>query len=198
MSPQHLLILRHGQTTMSTAGVYASSTDVELSERGRASAGDWSVLAGARGLHSPLRRSAATAELAGLDSELLDDLTEWDLGDLEGRVSEEYRQQHPGWNLFRDGAPRGEHPADAVQRADRVLHHVSQMDERVVVLVGHGQFSKTLATRVLGLPLDTATKMAWGPCRAALFSWRNSINDYALAGWNRTPAPLEELLEGNN
>lgn len=183
---------------MSVAGVYASRTDVGLSEQGRATAGAWSSLTGVTGLHSPLRRAAATAELARLSSSVLEDLTEWDLGTLEGRNSEDYRQQNPQWNLFRDGAPSGEQPEDAIARADRVLAHASQVDAEVVVLVGHGQFSKTLATRVLGLPLATATRMVWGPGRAALFSWRHSISDYALAGWNRTPAPLDQLLEGNS
>lgn len=199
MSPRHILILRHGQTAMSAAGVYASRTDVPLSELGERTAAGWrESLSGIAGFHSPLVRASETASLAGVASEPLDDLREWDLGDLEGQASEDYREANPTWSLFRSGAPGGEEPRAIVERVDRVLAAVRDNSEEIVVLTGHGQLSKSMATRILELPLDAAIRFAWGPGRAALFSWRQSLGGYALTGWNRTPAPLDRLLEGNH
>lgn len=199
MSAQHLLILRHGHTAMSVSGVYAGSTDVPLDSEGREAAGSWrETLTGAPGFHSPLTRAAETAELADLGSSVLDELREWDLGELEGLPAEKYRRANPTWSLFRDGAPGGESPREVTLRAGRVLDAVREVDETLLVLVGHGQFSKALAAVLLDLPLTAATRFIWGPARAALFSWRPSAGGYALAGWNRTPSSLEDLLEGNS
>lgn len=192
-------MMRHGQTAMSVAGTYTSYTDVVLSERGQSSARQWApFLLEVKGFHSPLVRASETATLAGLDSVACAEMTEWNLGELEGQSSEEYRLAHPDWTLFRHGAPGGETPREVLTRADQVIDAVADLDEDVVVLVGHGQFSKTLATRYLDLPLSAAVRMSWGPARAAVFSWRVSLGDYALAGWNRTPAPISELLEENS
>ena len=74
-------------------------------------------------LTSPLRRARETCALAGLDTDAMisDDLSEWDYGDYEGRTSADIRQQAPGWNVFRDGCPGGETPAQVAQRADRTI-----------------------------------------------------------------------------
>lgn len=199
MTAQHLLILRHGHTAMSVSGVYTGSTEVPLDSEGREAAASWrETLAGAPGFHSPLTRAVETAELAGLGSTVLEELREWDLGELEGLPAEKYRRANPAWTLFRDGAPGGESPSAVTLRARRVLDAVHEVDETLLVLVGHGQLSKALAAALLDLPLTAATRFTWGPARAALFSWRASVSGYALAGWNRTPSPLNDLLEGNS
>lgn len=195
---RHLILLRHGETALSAAGVYAGNSDTSLTGEGRQQASAWFVgLNGIGGFHSPLARAAQTASLAGLDSVPDEQLTEWNLGALEGRSAEGFRSDHPEWSLFRDGAPGGESPNQVLIRADEVIARAASQQNDVTVLVGHGQFSKALATRLLHLPLKAAVRLAWGPGRAAVFSWRTSLGDYALAGWNRTPAPLSELIEGN-
>jgi broad specificity phosphatase PhoE len=201
MSPKHVIVLRHGQTAMSASAVYSSRTDVELNEVGRQVAALWAPNfrdAEVVAYHSTLRRAVETATFAGLTSTADSELREWDLGDLEGRSAEAFRAANPEWNLFRDGPPGGENVAEAVTRADRVVARVADEQAPVIALVGHGQFSKVLATRLLGLPLDAAVRFAWGPGRAAVFTWRDSLGGYTLAGWNRTSAPLEELLDGNS
>ena len=127
----------------------------------------------------------------------LDDLREWDLGQLEGLCADEYRSANPGWSLFEDGAPGGETPDAVAARVDRVLDRVLAVDSEAVVLVGHGQFLKALAVRVLNLNAGAANRMSWGPARAALLTCRSSISAYCLAGWNRTPEPFAGLVKGN-
>nr|WP_246723760.1 histidine phosphatase family protein [Rhizobium sp. ARZ01] len=55
-----------------------------------------------------------------------------------------------GPQLFRDGCPGGETPADVGARADRVLARVSAIDGDVL-LFSSGQFLRTLTARGLGL-----------------------------------------------
>ena len=199
MTVQHIVLLRHGETELSRTGVYSSRTNVPLSQSGRAAAAAWLPhTRGLPGFHSPLQRASETATLAGVNSGSLDDLSEWDLGELEGLPAEGYRQANPDWSLFRHGAPGGETPVSVQERAQRVLNRIVEVEAPAVVLVGHGQFSKMLATQLLDLPITTASRLAWGPARAAVFSWRASLSGYALAGWNRTPSPLAQLLEGNS
>lgn len=184
---------------MSVSGVYAGRTDVPLDATGRAAASSWArALADVPGLHSPLLRASETAKLAELDSVELPALREWDLGELEGVHAETYRQAHPAWNLFSDGAPGGESPIQIADRALRVIERARDSDRSVVTLVGHGQFSKAIAATLLDLPLAAATRFTWGPARAAVFTWRSSAQGYALAGWNRTPSTLKDLVEGNS
>lgn len=200
MTPPHVVVLRHGSTDLAAQGRYTSTSDVDLDMAGRAAAAAWAdtfhgvdVLV----LCSPSRRAAETARLVGLVAEVDADLGEWDLGDLEGKVAEDYREAHPDWQLFRDGAPGGETVESAVARADRVVARLAEAGPRPVVLVGHGQLSKLVATRLLGLPADAAVRMSWGAARVAVFSRRASLDGYLLAGWNRTPVRWPDLVGGN-
>src|SRR5262249_18569951 len=43
-------------------------------------------------------------------AEIDPDLTEWDYGDYEGRLTADILAERPGWQLFRDGSPGGESP----------------------------------------------------------------------------------------
>jgi len=47
--------------------------------------------------------------------------TEWDNGDYERRTPEEIGESQRQWNLFRDGAPNEETPAQISERVDRLI-----------------------------------------------------------------------------
>jgi len=109
-----VLLLRHGQTEWSLNGRHTGSTDVPLTEEGRAQArAVHDRLAGrefALVLTSPLGRARETAELAGLgaQAQVREDLFEWDYGDYEGVTTADIRKRDPDWLLWRDGCPGGE------------------------------------------------------------------------------------------
>src|SRR2546421_10639844 len=85
-----VLLLRHDQTEWSLDGRHTGSTDIPLTEEGRAQARALrDRLAGrdfALVLTSPLGRARETAELAGLGDQAQgrDDLLGWDYGEDEG------------------------------------------------------------------------------------------------------------------
>jgi broad specificity phosphatase PhoE len=171
-----IVLVRHGETEWSAAGRHTSSTDVPLTAEGERQATTLATaLAGssfAAVLASPRQRAWRTAELAGLAvTAIVDDLAEWEYGRYEGVTTAEIRQQRPGWDLWIDGCPDGESPAQVGARIDRVLARVRPLlADGDVALVGHGHSLRVTGARWVGLPpsaggllrLDTATLSTLG------------------------------------
>jgi len=108
-------------------------------------------------LTSPLQRAQQTCALAALGPKpkIEPDLTEWDNGEDEGHTPAEILQSRPGWNLFRDGSPRGETPGQISARADRFITRLRTLDGDVA-LFSHSHFGRVLAARWIGLPVGQA------------------------------------------
>lgn len=163
-------VVRHGETAWSATGRHTGRTDVPLTERGECDARRLGERLGgfifAKVYTSPLRRAAAMCALAGFGdiAEVDPDLVEWDYGDYEGRTTAEILAARPDWELFRDGCPGGESPAEVGVRADRVVGRVRTI-EGEVLLFSSGHFLRVLTARWLALEpaagrfffLDTAS-----------------------------------------
>src|SRR5947207_8677870 len=128
-------LARHGETAWSRDGRHTGYTDLPLTEQGERNAVQLRTrLSGfpfAKILTSPLQRAKRTCELAGFGAvaEVDPDLVEWNYGDYEGVRTADIRAKRPDWELFRDGCPNGESPADVAERADRLhsrAHHRRQ------------------------------------------------------------------------
>ena len=158
-----IVLARHGETEWSASGKHTSTTDISLTERGRAAAlGLRERLSGrefALVLASPRARARETAALAGFDPEIEPGLAEVDYGDYEGRTTAEIREDRPGWSLWTDGSPGGETVAEAGARADRVLARALAADGDVV-LFAHGHILRVLAARWLDLPAERGASLA--------------------------------------
>src|SRR6202047_2077748 len=117
-------LARHGETAWSLSGQHTGRTDLPLTERGEQNARSLGErLKGvtfAKVFTSPLQRASRTCELAGFGgvAEADRDLPEWDYGQYEGKRTAEILAERPGWQLFRDGCPGGETPAQGRTRAD--------------------------------------------------------------------------------
>lgn len=163
-------VIRHGETAWSLSGQHTGTTDIPLTEKGRRVAARLRPpLAGqtfVAVLTSPLQRARDTCALAGLGEHATvdPDLMEWNYGDYEGITSDAIHEKAPGWQIFRDGAPSGETPAEIGVRVDRVIARVRAIDGNVA-LFAHGHVLRVLAARWIGLPpragenflLDTGT-----------------------------------------
>src|SRR3954452_23125439 len=122
-----VVLVRHGETEWSRAGRHTGRTNIPLTNRGQRQADALSKRLHDRRfdrvLTSPLDRARETCRRTGFGdrAEVRPDLIEWDYGDYEGRTTVDIRREVPGWSLWRDGVPDGEH-ADAVgQRVDGVI-----------------------------------------------------------------------------
>jgi len=149
-----VVLVRHGETEWSRTGRHTGRTDVPLTEEGERQAR--AVGEALRGrkfalvLSSPLTRALSTAQLAGFEPELRDDLAEWDYGDYDGVTTPEIREKVPDWTVWRYGAEGGESVADLAARADRVLGELVGVDGDVLVF-SHGHFLRVLTARWLEL-----------------------------------------------
>ena len=151
-------LVRHGETAWSLTGQHTGLTDLGLTAQGedasRALASRLRGLAFTQVLVSPRLRARQTCDLAGLGtaSAIKPELSEWDYGDYEGLRSADIRRDTPDWNIWRDGCPGGESPADVSARADRLIASLCEL-QSTVALFTHGQFGAALAARWIGLML---------------------------------------------
>jgi len=156
-------VARHGETAWSLSGQHTGLTDLPLTPNGERNAQRLcerlKSLKFAKVFTSPLQRAAKTCELAGFGNvaETDPDLVEWNYGQYEGQRSSEILAKRPGWDLFRDGCPGGETPAQIGERADRVVDRIRQVDQDVL-LFSSGHFIRVLAARWLALSPGSAGK----------------------------------------
>jgi broad specificity phosphatase PhoE len=159
-----LYLIRHGETAWSLTGQHTGRTDLPLTEHGEAEArAVGALLQGVRFDHvftSPRQRARRTSVLAGHAAAVVEpDLAEWDYGDYDGLKMSEIRVQQPAWDIYADGCPGGESPAQITARADRLIARWSSLPGRVAAF-SHGHFGRVLAVRWIGLPLGMARHFA--------------------------------------
>ncbi|MBE0619731.1 MAG: histidine phosphatase family protein [Burkholderiales bacterium] len=188
--PLRLYLVRHGETEWSLSGQHTGRTDLALTARGedevRELAPRLREIQFAHVLSSPLQRARRTCELSGLGAAAaIDaDLAEWDYGDYEGQRSVDIRKHRPDWNVFRDGCPHGESPAQVSERADRLIAHLRALAGNVA-LFSHGQFGCVLAARWIGLPLIEARHFALGTASLSILGHDPHHPEVAvIALWN--------------
>jgi broad specificity phosphatase PhoE len=190
MTPLPLVYLtRHGETAWAAAGRHTGRTDIPLTDRGEEDARRLGQrLAGlvfSRVWTSPAVRAWKTCELAGYGStaEPDPDLWEWDYGDYEGLQSAEIRAQAPGWQLFRDGCPGGESPADVAARADRVIARI-RVVAGDVLLFSSGHVLRVLAARWLGLEPAAGRFFLLGTAALSILAYDHDLSEPAVRLWN--------------
>jgi probable phosphoglycerate mutase len=185
-----LYLIRHGETAWSLSGQHTGRTDIPLTAQGeeeaRALAAALRGVPFSRVFTSPLVRARRTCELVGLPpaAAVEPDLAEWNYGDYEGLRSAEIRERRPGWNLFRDGAPHGESPADVSARADRVIARLRAVEGRVAVF-SHGHFGRVLGARWIGLPVELARHFLLTTASLSVLDYDHGrLDEPAIALWN--------------
>jgi broad specificity phosphatase PhoE len=165
VSAPSVYLVRHGETEWSASGKHTSTTDVPLTEAGRAAAAGLrdrlAAIDFALVLTSPRVRARETAERAGLGdrAQVEPDLVEFDYGAYEGRTTPEIREERPGWNLWRDGAPGGETAGQVGERADRVIARALDAGGDVA-LFAHGHVLRVLGARWIEQPAALAGRLA--------------------------------------
>ncbi|MFG1804591.1 histidine phosphatase family protein [Micromonospora carbonacea] len=196
-----IVLVRHGETEWSASRRHTSYTDLELTADGEREARALATpLAGRRFtlvLASPRRRALRTAELAGLAVTAADeDLAEWNYGRYEGVTTADIHTGRPGWNIWTDGCPAGESPAEVGARLDRVLARAAAaLADGDVALVGHAHSLRVLGARWIGLPpsgggllrLDTATVSVLG----------HEHGRRVILRWNQPPPPPPGTAPGS-
>ena len=184
-------LARHGETAWSVSGQHTGLTDLPLTERGERNARllgqRLSGLAFARVFTSPLQRATRTCELAGFGTAAKadSDLVEWNYGQYEGRRTAEILAERPDWQLFRDGCPGGESPAQIGARADRVVARVRAVEGRVL-LFSSAHFLRVLAARWLGLEPSAGRYLVLGTGSLSMLGYEHDRAEPVIRLWNET------------
>lgn len=184
-----IYLARHGETQWSKSHQHTGLTDIPLTERGENNArrlgeslqdAHFAVV-----FSSPLKRAWRTCELSGFGAHARadNDLVEWNYGDYEGKTTDEIQQQHPGWDVFRDGCPGGESVGQVSERADRVVSRLRNA-EGDVLLFSHGHFLRVFAAR--WLKLDSVAGRCFYLSTAALsvVGFEHGVDDPVIRLWN--------------
>jgi probable phosphoglycerate mutase len=186
-----IYLARHGETAWSLTGQHTGLTDLPLTECGERTArrlgGRLKELTFDAVFTSPLLRARRTCELAGFGAAEVDrNLVEWDYGEYEGRRTAEILAERPGWQLFRDGCPGGESPAQVAARADRVVDRVRAIEGNIL-LFSSGHFIRVLAARWLGLePTINSRYFMLSMASLSALGYEGSLSRPVIRLWNET------------
>ena len=183
-------IARHGETAWSLSGRHTGLTDLPLTLNGERNArrlGErLKSMTFAKVFTSPLQRAVRTCELAGFGTvaETDPDLVEWNYGEYEGLRSAEILAKRPDWQLFRDGAPGGESPAQVGERADRVVQRIRTVPGDVL-LFSSGHFIRVFADRWLGRDPGYAGRyFLLGTASLSAVGYEHNLSQPVIRFWN--------------
>jgi probable phosphoglycerate mutase len=196
VSDPKIYLARHGETAWSLTGQHTGLTDLPLTERGQEEARHLgkrlAELSFAKVFTSPLQRAARTCELAGFGAvaEKDADLVEWNYGKYEGRRTTEIRAEAPDWQLFRDGCPGGETPAQIGARADRVLSRLRSVNGNVLVF-SSGHILRVLTARFLGLEPAGGKLFTLSTASLSVLGFENDLSHPVIRLWNETSRPSQ-------
>ena len=185
--PATLVVLRHGETEWSKAGRHTGLTDIPLDAAGRAAAAALAPRMASESfelvLCSPLQRARETCALAGFadQAQLCDDLVEWNYGEYDGLTTPEIREHRPNWDMWRDGCPGGEQPAEVGARLDRVLERASAVSGNVLA-VAHGHSLRVLAARWLELEPAAGARFRLAAAGLGTLGWERDTR--VFEHWN--------------
>jgi len=187
-----IYFIRHGETAWSLTGQHTGRTDLPLTPQGQKMAEQLATtlkdVAFSLVLTSPRLRARATCQAAGLGSaaQIEPNLAEWDYGSYEGLRTTEVHMHHPGWDVWKDGCPGGEMPADVGARADRVIARLQDVSGKVA-LFSHGHFGRALAARWIGLPVAQGQHFTIDPASIGIFGFENGHpHRRVIVLWNTT------------
>jgi len=186
MGPR-LIAVRHGATAWSQSRRHTGRTDIPLEPEGK----EQSVEIGRRlaghdfqlVLTSPLERARMTCELAGFGSVAIvnDDLVEWDYGEMEGKTTQEIREQRPGWDIWTDGVIGGETLEEVSARADRVIADVRSQPGDVLVFA-HAHILRVIGARWVGLEPEAGRLLTLSPATLSILTWEREAP--VVGCWN--------------
>lgn len=184
-------LARHGQTAWSLSGQHTGLTDLPLTAAGEAEARSLvprlQTQRFAHVLCSPLQRAWHTCQLAGFGTraERETRLVEWHYGDYEGRTSAQIHALQPDWQLFRDGCPGGESPAQVAARADRLIATLRGVAGDTL-LFSSGHFLRMLAARWLGLAPAAGALFMLDTASLGVLGYEHTLQQPVIRLWNDT------------
>lgn len=183
-------LVRHGETEWSLSGRHTGRSDIPLTAKGEAAARDVGSRLAGRGFaavwSSPSQRARDTCELSGFGAGAIvkDDLAEWDYGAYEGITTKEIHASRPGWQLFRDGCPKGEAAGDVGGRADRIISEL-RLANAPILIFSSSHFLRVLGARWLGLPPTDGARFILDTASISVLGYEHDLTEPVIRRWNQ-------------
>jgi broad specificity phosphatase PhoE len=88
------------------------------------------------------------------------------------------------WNVFQDGCPRGESPAQVSERTDRLIAWLRMLEGNIAIF-SHGHFGRVLAARWIGLPVGKAQHFLLSTASLSILGYEHNLaEETAIVLWN--------------
>jgi probable phosphoglycerate mutase len=130
-----------------------------------------------------MQRATRTAALAGFPHPQISDLLkEADYGDYEGLTTPEIQASRPGWELYRDGCPGGETPAQLYARALAFIELATRGGEGRALAFSHGHILRAIGVAWIGVAIGHAAGLQLDVATLSII--RDSERGRAIALWN--------------
>jgi alpha-ribazole phosphatase len=164
-----VLLVRHGQTVWNHSSRYQGHSDIELSDTGRAQAGQLSRRLATESIQaaysSDLQRALETARIIaephGLTVQALPELREINFGAWEGltfqEIRERFREIADSWHASPGSVriPGGETFQELMARSYGAVAGLSKRhDPGTIVIVAHGGTIKSIICALLGMDMN--------------------------------------------
>lgn len=169
------LLVRHGHTRATEKGLLYTDPSAELTEKGIEQAGAiakyMTRLAPDVLLCSTAKRVVHTAKLIapalGMEPLPYDGLSEWSVGDWEGRTYLDIKKNDPhvykAWSEdpIRNRPPAGESIIDLCERVDgQVSKLIAMYSGQKVALITHAGIIRAILLNALGMPIDNFWRLS--------------------------------------
>ena len=129
-----------------------------------------------------MRRATHTAEIAGFPNPHVTPLLrEVDYGEYEGITTKEIHASRSDWEIYKDGCPGGETPAQIYSRALDFIALAATVDGRVLAFA-HGHILRAVAVAWMSIDITAATRLLLDV--ATLSVLRHDEHGRVLAIWN--------------
>jgi broad specificity phosphatase PhoE len=130
-----------------------------------------------------MKRALRTAELAGFEHPKVTALLkEFDYGQYEGLSTTQIQEKNPGWEIYRDGCPGGETPAQVYSRAMQFVELATRPGDGRAIAFGHGHIFRAIAAAWIAMPITLATHLQLDV--ATLSVLRDGERGRVIASWN--------------
>lgn len=188
--PAELWLIRHGETEWSKSGAHTSYTDLPLTAHGREQAARLAPVLANVGfdlvLTSPRQRAVETAKLAGVHgaAQVEPNLQEWNYGIYEGKSTPQIREEHPGWNVWKDPITGGESLEEVAARASRVIDRCIAHGGRCA-LFAHAHIFRILTGVWVQQGGGFGERLALSTASISVLGWERTTR--VISRWNELP-----------
>jgi probable phosphoglycerate mutase len=182
-------LVRHGETEWSLSGRHTGRSDIPLTANGEEAARNLAPSLRGRSFSavwsSPSQRARSTCRLAGFgaDAVIEPDLAEWDYGAYEGITTKEILDGRPGWQLFRDGCPKGEVASEVGARADNIIEQLRE-ENSTILIFSSSHFLRVLGARWLGLPPENGARFILDTASVSVLGYEHDLTEPVMRRWN--------------